>query len=408
MLQSKLLYKTQKNLPSDETSTNAKLLIQACFIKKEAAGIYSYLPMGLMVMNKIENIVREEMKKINAQEILMPGLTPKQNWVDTGRWNMSVLFKTTGSTSTEYALGASHEEFVTPIAKQFVNSYKDLPLALYQIQTKFRNEERAKSGILRGRDFRMKDMYSFHSTEEDFLDFYEKSKVAYFNVYKRVGIGDKTIIAIASGGDFTTKFSHEFQTFTEAGEDLIYVCPKCNVGINKEVIEEQKHACYICGNTELITKKAIEVGNIFPLETKYTKAFNFTFVNKDGEKQLPIMGCYGIGITRVMGAIVEVCHDENGIIWPEEIAPFKYHIITIGDSENVKAKAKEIYEKLSKNNEVLMDDRNESAGIKLKDADLIGCPIRIVISEKTIEQGSVEIKNRNEDKAKLIKIEELL
>ena len=383
------------------------LLLQACFIKKEAAGIYSYLPLGLMVINKIENIVREEMKKINAQEILMPGLTPKQNWIDTGRWSMSVLFKTVGSTSTEYALGASHEEFVTPIAKQFVNSYKDLPLALYQIQTKFRNEERAKSGILRGREFRMKDMYSFHSTEEDFLDFYEKSKVAYFNVYRRVGIGDKTIIAIASGGDFTTKLSHEFQTFTEAGEDLIYVCPKCNVGINKEVIEEQKHACYICGNTELITKKAIEVGNIFPLETKYTKAFNFTFVNKDGEKQLPIMGCYGIGITRVMGAIVEVCHDENGIIWPEAIAPFKYHIVTLGTSENVKVKANEIYERLSKDNEVLMDDRNESAGIKLKDADLIGCPIRVVISEKTIEQGSVEMKNRNEDKAKLIKIEEL-
>lgn len=403
MLQSKLLYKTQKNLPSDETSINAKLLLQSCFIKKEAAGIYSFLPLGLKVLNKIENIIREEINKTGASEILMTGLIPKQNLVDTDRWDdFDALFKLIGRTGSEYSLGATHEEIVTPIAKQFVNSYKDLPIALYQIQTKFRNEERAKSGILRGREFRMKDLYSFHTEDADLVSYYELVKKAYIEIYNKLGIGEKTYPTYASGGAFS-KYSEEFQTITDAGEDEIYICEKCKCAINKEIIDEQK-ACPECGNTDLVIKKAIEVGNIFKLGNRFSKAFDFCFVDKDGNKQNPVMGCYGIGPSRVMGAIVEVCHDENGIIWPEAIAPFKYHIIAIGESDSVKNEAKKLYEKLSKENEVLFDDRDESVGTKLKDADLIGCPIRIVVSEKTLEKNSVELKNRNEKEARLIEI----
>lgn len=406
MLQSDLLYKIQKNIPSDEPSINAQLLIKGCFIKKEAAGVYSYLPLGLIVLNKIENIIREEINKIGGKEVLMSALTPKQNWVSSGRWdNFDALFKLDGKTGSSYALGATHEEIVTPIAKQFINSYKDLPLAIYQIQTKFRNEERAKSGILRGREFRMKDLYSFHIDESDLIKYYEIVKNTYKNIYKRIGIGDKTYPTYASGGAFS-KYSEEFQTITDAGEDTIYICNKCKCAINDEIIKEQK-VCPECGNKDLEVKKAIEVGNIFKLGDRFTKAFDLNFIDKNGEKKYPLMGCYGIGPSRVMGAVVEVCNDKDGIIWPESIAPFKYHIIIIGDNENVKNEAKKIYEKLSKTSDVLLDNRNESAGIKLKDADLIGCPIRIVISEKTLEKNSVEIKNRDSDKIKLEKIDNI-
>ncbi len=409
MLLSKILYKTQKNLPTDEISLNAKLLLQACFVKKEIAGVFSYLSLGLRVISKIEKIVREEMNAVGGQEILMPGLTPKQNWLDTGRWGMDVLFKTTGVTGSEYALGATHEEMVTPIAKQFINSYKDLPLSLYQIQTKFRNEERAKSGILRCREFKMKDMYSFHETEEDFEIYYEQVKQAYINVYNRLGIGDNTIVAVADGGAFTKKLSHEFQTFTDAGEDLIYVCEKCNLGMNKEVIEKFDYSCNVCGNKDLKTRKAIEVGNIFSLETKYSEAFDLTFQDKTGNKKNPIMGCYGIGITRIMGAIVEVSHDENGIIWPESIAPFVYHIVALGNSENVSNKSKEIYNSLtSKGFDVLLDDRDESAGTKLKDADLIGCPNIIIIGDRNLAENKIEFKTRKDNKTELKDISEII
>lgn len=406
MLQSDLLYKIQKNLPGDEVSINAQLLIKGCFIKKEAAGVYTYLPLGLMVLNKIENIIREEINKTGAREVLMSALTQKQSWVTTGRWDdFDALFKLEGRTGSEYALGATHEEIVTPIAKQFVNSYKDLPLAIYQIQTKFRNEERAKSGILRGREFRMKDLYSFHTNEESLVEYYEKIKKTYIEIYKRIGIGETTYPTYASGGAFS-KYSEEFQTVTDAGEDKIYICNKCKCAINDEIINEQ-NICPECGNKELEEKKAIEVGNIFKLGNRFTKAFDFSFINEDGKKEFPLMGCYGIGPSRVMGAVVEVSHDENGIIWPESISPFKYHIIMIGDNDKVKNEAKKVYDKLSKNNDVLLDDRDESAGIKFKDADLIGCPIRIVISEKTIENNTVEIKNRNSKETKLENIDNL-
>ena len=406
MLQSDLLYKIQKNIPGDEVSINAQLLLKGCFIKKEAAGIYSYLPLGLIVLNKIENIIREEINKTGAKEILMSALTPKQNWVSTERWeNFDALFKLEGRTGSEYALGATHEEIVTPIAKQFINSYKDLPLAIYQIQTKFRNEERAKSGILRGREFRMKDLYSFHTKEEDLIKYYEIVKKTYIEIYNRIGIGETTYPTYASGGAFS-KYSEEFQTITEAGEDKIYICNKCKCAINEEIISEQ-NCCPECNNKDLKEAKAIEVGNIFKLGDRFTKALDATFIDEDGNKKYPLMGCYGIGPSRVMGAVVEVCHDENGIIWPESISPFKYHIIILGNDDKVKNEAKKIYDKLSKNNDVLLDDREESAGVKFKEADLIGCPIRIVISEKTLENNQVEIKNRNSKETKFESIDSI-
>lgn len=407
MLLSKILYKTQKNIPADEISLNAKLLLQACYIRKEAAGVYSFLPLGLRTLSKIENIIREEINAIGGQEILMNGLTPKQNWIQTNRWdNFDALFKLEGKAS-EYALGATHEEMVTPLAKQFINSYKDLPLALYQIQTKFRNEERAKSGILRGREFRMKDLYSFHTCEEDLISYYEIVKKTYIKIYERLGIGEFTYPTYAAGGAFS-KYSEEFQTITNSGEDEIYICEKCKCAINKEIIEDQK-TCPECGNDKLIAKKAIEVGNIFKLGTKFSTAFDLTFVDKDNSKKPVIMGCYGIGPSRVMGAIVEVLHDDNGIIWPESVAPFKYEIVSLGNSDIVKNKSLDLMKVLEKEgNDVLIDDRDESAGVKLKDADLIGCPNIIIIGEKGLTNNQIELKNRKTGETKFINLNELI
>ena len=323
MRQSQLFSKTLRDTPRDEVSVNARLLIKAGFVDKLAAGIYSYLPLGLRVLKKIQNIVREEMGKIGGQEILLPALIPKELYDTTGRWDkIDVLFKLK-SRDKWYALGSTHEEVVTPLIKKFVHSYKDLPLAVYQIQDKFRDEPRAKSGLLRGREFNMKDLYSFHKDEADFADFYEKSKQAYLRIFERCGLA--AVVAEASGGVFTDKPSHEFQVFTPHGEDIIFGCPRCRTYKNAEIVKGGK--CDDCGS-ELEENKAIEVGNIFPLETRFTKPFDFNFLDSAGQRQSVLMGCYGIGPSRVMGSVVEVHHDENGIIWPEAIAPYSFHLIS--------------------------------------------------------------------------------
>ena len=405
MKQSQLFTKTSKENPSGEVSLNAQLLIKAGFVDKEMAGVYSYLPLGLRVLGKIKNIVRDEMNKLGGQEILMPALHPKENYEKTGRWNeIDILFKLDGAGGKEYALGATHEEIVTPLVKKFASSYKDLPVAVYQIQDKFRNEPRAKSGLLRGREFSMKDLYSFHKTQEGLDEFYEKSKETYFNVYKRCGLGDLTHIVFASGGMFS-KYSHEFQTITKYGEDVVYICEKCGVGINKEIIKDQK-VCPECGGEKLKEEKAIEVGNIFKLKTKFTDSFDYKFTDEKGQKQQVLMGCYGIGPSRVMGTVVEVHHDEKGMVWPEEIAPFQVHLISLGDEG--KAEAEKIYNTLvEKGIEVLWDDRDIQAGAKFADCDLIGIPKRIVVSKKTLDGNSVEVKMRNSDEVELVEIDKL-
>ncbi len=404
MKQSTLFTKTRKEVLKEEESRNAQLLIRGGFVDKEMAGVYSYLPMGLIVLRKIENIIRKEINEtLGAQEVLMPALHSINNYEKTGREKIDVLFHTESSAGGHFVLGQSHEEVVVPLLLNFISSYRDLPLGVYQIQTKFRNELRAKSGILRGREFLMKDLYSFHTDEDDFNRYYEKAKTTYRNIFEKVGLGENTYLTYASGGTFS-KYSHEFQTVTDAGEDIIYLCRKCSVAINEEIIEEQK-VCPVCSSKEMEKIKSIEVANIFPLASRFSDAFGLTYKDKSGVDRPIIMGCYGIGVSRLMGSVVEVMSDEKGIIWPDSIAPFKAHLIPIGE-EN---KTEEIYKNLVKEGvEVLYDDRDKGVGEKLADADLVGIPFRVIVSEKTLKEGSVEVKRRREEKGELVKIEKII
>jgi len=418
MLQSKLFTKTKREAPRDEEAINAQLLIRAGFVDKLMAGVYTFLPLGLRVLKKIENIIREEMIKIGGQEILMPTLQPKSNWMRTGRWkDYNSLFKFKSYYSkNEYALGPTHEEVVSPLLKNFISSYKDLPSYVFQIQNKFRDESRVKSGLLRSREFLMKDLYSFHRDEKDLDRYYEKVKASYQKIFKKVGIDHLTYLTFASGGSFS-KYSHEFQTITPAGEDTIYICEKCRIAVNREIIKEQS-SCPECGDKKLKIKKAVEVGNIFKLKTKYSVPFNLKYRDEKGKEKDVMMGCYGIGPSRLMGTIVEVYHDEKGIIWPEPVAPFAVHLIRLGNSSKIKNFTEKVYQTLSTYGgsteggqkagiELLYDDReNVSAGEKFVEADLIGIPHRLVISEKT--GNKIEIKKRTENKTKLVSEKELI
>jgi prolyl-tRNA synthetase len=558
--------KTEKN-PKEYDSANATLLIKGGFIDQVMSGVYTFLPLGNRVLQKIENIVREEMDKIGV-ELLMPAMTPKEYWKETGRLeDIDILFKAIGANEdsrrlndSEYILCPTHEEVVTPLAKKFRGSYKDFPFAVYQIQTKFRNEARPKSGLLRAREFRMKDLYSFHTSVEDLQKYYEKAKEAYWRVFERLEIKEDTVVAAASGGTFTTDFSHEFQTKCETGEDLIFQVPSTGEAFNREVApskatekkqdEDQKELEYreepgIIGVKQLCdafgisadqsvktllfetnledqpivvaalrgdydineyklmkivgcskmrlaseenvrkitgaeigyagildlpenipqyfdesieglvnfecganktnfhvlnanwgrdvekpekfydikmakegdlfgetmevydTFQASEVGNIFPLHTKFADSLNYSYTNDQGEEKPVIMGCYGLGTSRVLGVLVEKLHDENGIVWPTSVAPFHTHLIHIGDSNSQKAEG--IYNELQEQGvEVLWDEREDvSIGEKFADADLIGCPFRVVVSNKTLEQNSVEIKRRSSEETKLVSVDEL-
>jgi prolyl-tRNA synthetase len=409
MRQSKLFTKTRRDAPSDEVAKNAQLLIRAGYIHKEMAGVYSYLPLGLRTLAKIENIVREEMDAVGGQEIRMATLHPSEPWKKTGAWeNVDVLFKIQSRTEKEYALGQSEEEIVTPIVQGYAPSYKDLPLAVYQIGQKYRDELRAKSGIMRGREFTMKDMYSFHTTQEDFDRFYEEVKQAYLRVYARCGLTAK--VTEASGGAFTEKLSYEFMVLTDAGEDDIVYCPSCTHCANTEVSKEKVgDSCVKCGKGTLESAKASEVGNVFDLGQKYAKDFGFTFVDKEGNAQLPIMGCYGIGITRLMGTIVETLADEKGIVWPPSVAPFSYHLLSLSSDEIVSQKADALYEALTKGGKtVLYDDRDVRAGEKFADSDLIGIPWRINVGKETASSGKFELVSRISGETKTVTQEELL
>lgn len=404
MLQSKLFTKTKKEAPKDEVSKNAILLSRAGYIHKEMAGVYSYLPSGLKVIKKIEDIIRQEMDNIGGQEIRMATLHPSEPWKQTGAWDsVDVLFKIQSRTEKEYALGQSEEEIVTPIAREYVESYKDLPVAIYQIGQKYRDELRAKSGIMRGREFGMKDMYSFHQNQEDFDKFYAEVKKAYLKIYERCGLVAK--VTEASGGAFSEKISYEFMVITPAGEDDILYCENCDYCVNVEVAKNKEgDKCPRCKEGPLKANKAVEAGNVFDLGTKYPEAFDFTYKAEDGTKQFPIVGCYGIGTTRLMGTIVEVLSDEKGIIWPKEVAPFAVHLIALGEKNSKSYKeAENLYRQLQERKvEVLFDDRDARAGEKFADADLIGIPVRVVISDKTLAEGKVEVKLRKDIEAHLV------
>ena len=401
MKQTQLFTKTRKEAPKDEVSKNAQLLIRAGYVHKEMAGVYSFLPLGLRVLHKIENIVREEMNAIGGQELAMTALQDKALWEKTGRWSDDVIdvwFKTALKNGSELGLGVTHEEPITAIMKDHIKSFRDLPVAAYQFQNKFRNETRAKSGIMRGREFLMKDMYSFSRDEAEHQDFYAKATAAYLKIFERLGIGEITYVTFAGGGMFS-KFSHEFQTLTDAGEDTIYVHEDKHMAINKEVLLDEVLADLDIKREDLVEKKAVEVGNIFSLGTRFSGALELNYADANGASIPVVMGCYGIGPTRLMGTLVEVFADEAGIVWPESVAPFAVHIVALFDKEGkVKTVADELYAELAgKGVEVLYDDRDLRAGEKFADSDLIGIPVRVVVSEKNIASGpatAFEIKSR--------------
>lgn len=411
MLQSQLFTKTQKNAPADEVSKNAELLIRAGYIYKEMAGVYAYLPLGLRVIEKIKHIIREEMNNINSNELIMTALQNKNVWEKTSRWNddiVDIWFKTKLKDGTDLGLGWSHEEPIVEMLKQYIQSYKDLPISVYQFQTKLRNELRAKSGIMRGREFVMKDMYSFHPNKDSLDTYYNQTIEAYKRIFNRLGIGNETYVTFASGGAFT-KFSHEFQTICDAGEDVIFLHREKNIAINEEVIDDAITDLGI-SREELETVKTAEVGNIFNFGTQKTDDMDLRFKDNEDASQSIYMGSYGIGVTRVMGVIVEKFSDDKGIIWPESIAPFQVHLLALGEDESVKTEANAVYNRLlTLGVEVLFDDRaGFSAGEKFADADLLGMPLRAVISKRSLEEGGVEIKKRTEEKGRVVSVEEFM
>jgi prolyl-tRNA synthetase len=392
--QSELSFRTSREAPKDEVSVNAQLLTRAGFVDRVMAGVYSYLPLGIRVLNKIENIVRQEMDKLGSQEIFMPALHPKELWEATGRWNsVNILYKLKGAGDRDLALGCSHEEIVTPLVGKFVQSYKDLPASVYQVQTKFRNEARAKSGILRGREFRMKDMYSFHRDQADLDQYYDRSIEAYMNVFRRCGINHVTFPTIAGGGIFSDAQSHEFQTITPYGEDVSFLCRARGIAINSEVFDQVRQLPDWQG-AEFEEVKSVEVGNIYKLGTKYSEAFQASYVDDTGAKKLPLMGCYGIGTTRLMGTVVEVLYDKKGMVWPIEIAPYGIHLVSLFPTQSADAEGLFSFLQCA-GIETLYDDRTVSTGQKLNDADLFGLPYRVIISPRSIKDGGVEVSVRS-------------
>lgn len=412
MKQSLLFTKTFKETPADETSLNAQLLIKAGFIYKELSGVYAYLPLGLRVLNKISNIIREEMDAIGGQEIHLSALQNPEPWQKSGRWDDAVLdvwFKTRLKSGSELGLATTHEEPLTKLMKSFIRSYKDLPMYPYQLQTKFRNELRSKSGIMRTREFIMKDLYSFSKDQSDLDEFYEKAKQAYLNIFERIGIGDKTYVTFASGGSFS-KYSHEFQTVCSAGEDIIYVDKAKKIAVNKEVYDDEVLSSLGLKKEEMVEEKGIEVGNIFKLGTKYSDCLDLYYTDESGKSKPVIMGSYGISPGRSMGTVVELNSDNKGIIWPKTIAPYHIHLVTIADSDTDESfvRSKKLYDSLIKRGEeVLWDDRlGVSAGSKFSDSDLMGIPTRLVLGKKSIQENAVESIDRRSGEVKMVSLED--
>lgn len=402
MRQSELFTKVERHAPKEEVSLNARLLERGGFIYKNSAGVYSFLPLGWNVIRKIQAIIREEMDAIGGQEVLMAALHDKKYLKATGRWDVDVVFKVVegGGKEPSFNMSWTHEEIMAEIATKYVSSYKDLPFSAYQIQAKFRNEPRAKSGLLRGREFLMKDMYSFHASEEDLLRFYHETVTpAYKKVFERCGL--QAFFTLAAGGDFTISNTHEFQVVSDIGEDTIYVCGQCEYAENKEISKlKDGGKCPKCEGA-VKEEKAIEVGNIFPLGTKYSEAFGLSFVDEKGEKKHVVMGSYGIGVSRLMGVIVEKCNDANGIVWPASIAPFRAHLLALNGADG-----EDVYKTLQTAGvEVLYDERVLSAGEKFAEADVVGIPWRLVVSPKTAE-NMVEIKRRGEKDSKVVSVDD--
>lgn len=407
---SQLFTKTSKTAPADEVAKNAQLLIRAGFIHKEMAGVYAYMPLGLRVLENIKQIVREEMNAIGGQEVAMTTLQPRDIWEKTDRWDDKKVdnwFKTKLTNGTELGVGLTHEEPIVDAASNYLNSYKDMPFYVYQIQNKFRNELRAKSGLLRGREFLMKDMYSFSPNQEVHEAAYEKVVAAYHRVYERLGLGDITYRTYADGGIFTPRFSDEFQTLSEVGEDKIFVDEAQKIAINEEIMTDENLEKLGLKREDLVEKKGVEVGNTFHLESKYTDALDVYFTDEKGQKQSIIMGCYGIGVSRLMGVIAEHFSDDKGLLWPEAVAPAKVYLVSIGEKGSTEADR--LYEDLTaKGVEVLYDDRDERPGTKFADSELMGIPHRVTVSDRLIEAGEYEYTERKTGETTKLTLEELL
>ena len=405
---SKNFTRTIKQAPADEVVRNAQLLIRAGYVHKTMAGVYSYLPLGLKVVENIKQIVREEMNKIDSQELVMSTLQCKETWQETGRWSdelVDVWFKSKLQDGTDVGFGWTHEEPIVELLRGYLKSYKDLPISVYQFQNKLRNELRAKSGIMRGREFVMKDMYSVHASKEDLDKYYNAAIEAYKRCYDRFGIGDETYVTFASGGAFT-KFSHEFQTICDAGEDYIYLHRGKNIAVNEEVLDDAVKELGI-DRSELERVKTAEVGNIFNFGRQKSEEMRLVFTDAEGVEQYAYMGSYGIGITRVMGVIVEKFADDKGLVWPENIAPAKVYLVQIGSQS--RSAADELYQKLqSAGIETIYDDRDERPGVKFADAELLGIPYRVTVSDRLLDDGKWEVSTRQTGEQRLLTADELL
>ncbi len=408
---SHLFTKTRKDAPADEVAKNAQLLIKAGFVHKEMAGVYDFLPLGMKVVENIKQIIREEMDAVGGNELIMSTLQRKELWEKTDRWDdekVDVWFKTKLKNDNELGMGWSHEEPICDMMRSHISSYKDLPAYVYQFQNKLRNEIRAKSGVMRGREFVMKDMYSFSSSDQMHDDFYKKTIEAYHRVFKRLGIGDITYLTTADGGAFT-QFSHEFQTICEAGEDVVYLDKKQKVAVNEEVMSDEVLEKLSLNRGDLEKTKTAEVGNIFSFGGDKSQQLGLHFTDEGGKQNPVILGSYGIGITRLVGVITEIMADDKGLVWPEAIAPAQVHIVAIGDDKDVVSQADMIHDLLAARGiDVLYDDRNERVGQMLADADLIGCPKRVVVSKKSLEAGGVEVKQRTEEASEVIAATKLI
>jgi prolyl-tRNA synthetase len=406
MRQSQLFTKTRKEAPADEVSKNAQLLIRAGFIQKEMAGVYDYLPLGWRVIGKIKAIVAREMEMLGSSEIMMSTLQDKTVWETTDRWDdekVDVWFKSALKNGNEIGFGWSHEEPITAMMTSHIGSFRDLPRYVHQFQNKLRNEVRAKSGIMRCREFIMKDMYSYAKNEEEHMAFYNKATQAYLNVYKAVGLGDITYVTSAAGGVFTDKFSHEFQTICDAGEDNIYVHKDGKLALNEEIFNDETLAKLGVSKSDFELKKAAEVGNIFTFGTKKCEQLGLHYTDAEGEKQPVFLGSYGIGVTRLMGVIAEIFSDDKGLVWPAAVAPFAVHLVRLGTSDATVSAADELYADLRKRGvEVLYDDRDLRPGEKFADSDLLGIPVRFVVSDKTVEAGKIEVKYRTSSASDLL------
>ncbi len=410
MKRSQLFSKTRREMPADETAKNAQLLMRAGYVHKEMAGVYSYLPLGMKVIENIKQIVREEMDAIGGEEVLLSTLQHPLIWRTTDRWDdakVDVWFKAALGDDAEVGFGWSHEEPMTRLMTQFINSYKDLPVYAYQFQTKLRKELRSKSGLLRGREFIMKDLYSFSRSREEHETFYAQVEQAYHKVYDRLGIGDITYKTFASGGAFS-KFSHEFQTIADIGEDTVYLDEAKKLAVNQEVFTDEVLDDLGLKKAELQEKKAVEVGNIFTFGSRYSEPLGLFFTDEKGVQQPVFAGSYGIGVSRLMGLLAELFADEKGLAWPEAVAPFKVYLASLGDDPGVMEYANHLYDSLTQNaTAVLYDDRQASAGEKLNDADLLGLPYRVVVSTKTLAENGIELKRRNQSDTQIIPSEKL-